>query len=198
MTRVVIDLEAGGGTEAYDPGDAVAAGDEELAFFVEEGELMVGHQVADEARAVHAEGLEAVALAGEAQAQGQRELLEVEAGGVGIARDVEGGGVDGLTANEEAEAEGSFVEAVEGQEGATGWCRGGRAVGVLHQQASTVAQEAMALTALPQLAGLALHGVVDIAHLLGGVTARMQDLMEDGLGGGGLLESRHREAAVGL
>ena len=84
MTRVVIDLEAGGSTEAYDPRDAVAAADEELALLVEEGELMVGHQVADEARAIHAEGLEAVTLACEAQAQGQRELLEVDAGGAAV------------------------------------------------------------------------------------------------------------------
>ena len=57
------------GAVAYNPEYLVVGIDEEgLALFVEKAEFMVGEVVAEELRAFHAEGIEAVAVAPVAEA----------------------------------------------------------------------------------------------------------------------------------
>ena len=73
------------GAVTDNPEDGVVGIDEEeLLFFVGEGEMVVGEEVADQLGAVgHAEGLEAVSVAPMAQGEGLAEGVGVEEDGVG-------------------------------------------------------------------------------------------------------------------
>ena len=69
MSCGVINLKAGSGTYARNPCNTVAGEHQQLPLTLEEREVAVCEEVADEARALHAKGLEAVTLAGCAQVQ---------------------------------------------------------------------------------------------------------------------------------
>ena len=60
MTGRTVDFEAGGDTDANDPGDGVGGTDDELTLFLEDGQLVVGKEVAHKTRSLHAKGLEAI------------------------------------------------------------------------------------------------------------------------------------------
>ena len=73
-----------GNTEADDPKDAVGGiGDDPRGGFAVGGEMGIGEEVGNKFRALHAEGLEAVALTPMTTGEGERQSVEVEEFAVG-------------------------------------------------------------------------------------------------------------------
>ena len=79
-----------GAASAYHPCDFVAIHEEGLVLFLEEGEFLVGEEVAEEfASATHAEGGEGVACSGSAEGEFSMQFVSIEIGKVGVFLDVQ-------------------------------------------------------------------------------------------------------------